>query len=108
MKQLTRQDLKDVLKEVGVVTKDNLGNLLNQSGVVTKKDFGGLLNKSGVVTKKDLSVGLSSLEKKIDRKINGAKKELITMISGVAVNSPTSDQFYKLEKRVSDLEPIVN
>ena len=35
MNQLTKDDLKQVLKEVGVVTKDDLKQTLKDSGVIT-------------------------------------------------------------------------
>ena len=114
MKQLTRQDIKDVLKEGGMVTKDNFGDLLKGYGVVTKDNFGSLLKGLGIATKRDLvdfvtKKDLTLLEKKMatKRNLNKVKKELLTAIGNIAVNSPTFGQFKTLEKRVSDLEPIV-
>ncbi|MEK7061243.1 MAG: hypothetical protein AAB954_01130 [Patescibacteria group bacterium] len=78
MTQLTKDDLKQVLKEVGVVTKNDLKVM----GVVTEK-----------VLKKEL---------------NKTKKELIQAISNVAVSSPTINQFNGLERRVSNLEAYAN
>lgn len=82
MAQLTKEDLKQVLKEVGVVTKDNLKQTLKDFGVVT--------------------------ETTLKRELNKTKKELIKTISNVAVNSPTINQHASLEKRVGKLEVAVN
>jgi len=71
---ITKNDIKDVLKEYGVITEKNLGKALKAYGVVTKRD------------------------------LNKVKRELEGSIARVAFNSPTSEQFNKLEKRVDNLE----
>lgn len=78
MKLLTKEDIKEALRESGVVTKQNFKVLLKEYGVVTKRD------------------------------LNKVEKELVSKISNVAVNSPTSGMFNKLEKRVANLEASVN
>lgn len=93
MTQLTKEDLKQVLKEVGVVTKDNFGQTLKDYGVVTKQD----LKVMGIVT-----------EKVLKRELNKTKKELIGRISNIALSSPTINQFNELEKRVSSFEAFAN
>lgn len=51
----------------------------------------------------------SDLEKlPTKRYLNKMKKDLIEKISNVAVNSPTSGMFNKLEKSVANLEASVN
>lgn len=89
MTQLTKDDLKQVLKEVGVVTKNDLKKM----GAVTEYNLKQVLKDFGVVTKKDL---------------NQTKKELIKRISNIALSSPTINQFGELEKRVSNLEVFAN
>lgn len=78
MTQLTKDDLKQVLKEVGVVTKNDL-------------------NKMGVVT-----------EKVLKRELNKTTSKLQRSIANVALSSPTINQFNDLEERVSSLEVSAN
>jgi hypothetical protein len=93
MTQLTKEDLKQVLREVGVVTKDNLSQTLKDFGVVTKYD----LKEMGVVT-----------EKVLKRELNKTTRKLQVAIANVALNSPTIKQFNELEKRVSGFEAFAN
>ncbi len=60
---------------------------------ITKDDIKDVLKEYGVVTKRDL---------------NKVKKELQTSIANVAFNSPTSNQFNQLEKRVRTIETSIN
>ncbi|MCX6705601.1 MAG: hypothetical protein NTV24_00645 [Candidatus Woesebacteria bacterium] len=87
MTQLTKEDLKLVLKEVGVVTKDNLKPILKEFGVVTKND----LKEMGVVTEKTLKRELVGLvtEKALKRELNKTTRKLQEAIANVALNSPT-------------------
>lgn len=71
---ISKDDMREVLKEYGVITGKSLGKALKEYGVSTKKD------------------------------LNKVKKELQESIASVAFNSPTYDQFNKLEKRVGGLE----
>ena len=59
-----------------------------------------------MITQKDVEFLKKTFVTKRD--LNKTKNEIIKAISNVAVNSPTSDQFYKLEKRVDRLEAAVN
>ena len=78
MTQLTKEDLKQVLKEVGVVTKNDL----KEMGVVT--------------------------EKVLKRELNKITIKLQRSIANVALSSPTINQFNELEKRVSSFEAFAN
>ena len=93
MAQITKNDFKQVLKEVGVVTKDNLRESLKDFGVVTKSD----LKEMGMVT-----------EKVFKRELNKTTRKLQVAIANVALNSPTIKQFNELEKRVSGCETFAN
>ena len=75
---ITKSDIKDVLKEYGVIIEKTLGKALKEYGVVT--------------------------EIKLKIELNKTKRELQASIANVAFNSPTSDQFNKLERRVIRLE----
>ena len=87
MTQLTKEDLKQVLKEVGVVTKDNLRQTLKDFGIVTKND----LKEMGLVTEKALKRELVGLvtEKALKRELNKITIKLQRSIANVALNSPT-------------------
>ena len=89
MAQLTKQDIKDVMEEMGVVTETSLKKM----GVVTESS----IKKMGLVT-----------EKTLKRELGKVKRELQASIANVALSSPTSNQFYKLEKRVDQLEVAIN
>ncbi len=78
MTQLTKEDLKQVLKEVGVVTKNDL----KEMGVVT--------------------------EKVLKRELNKITIKLQRSIANVALSSPTINQLNELEKRVSSFEAFAN
>lgn len=60
---------------------------------ITKDDIKNALKEYGVVT-----------EKVLNRELDKVKKELQGSIANVAFNSPTYDQFSKLEKKVDQLE----
>lgn len=81
MKQLTKNDVMDALREYGVVSEKHL-----------KKELGQLELK---------------LDKRMDRKLNKVKRELSLAIGNIATSSPTFRQFKELESRVSVLEPMV-
>ena len=91
MTQLTKNDIRDVLNEMGVVTKNDL----KEMGVVTKD-----------VLKKELAKVVT--EKILKRELNKTTRKLQVAIANVALNSPTIKQFNELEKRVSGFETFAN
>lgn len=62
---------------------------------LTKEDIKEVMKEMGMVTKRDLN-----------RSLNSVKKELLKGMANIAFNSPTSNQFNQLEKRVAKLEVI--
>ena len=106
MTQLTKEDLKQVLKEVGVITKNNLKQTLKDFGVITKYD----LKEMGVVTEETLKRELVGVvtEKALKRELNRITIKLQRSIANVALSSPTIRQFNELEKRVSSFEAFAN
>ena len=85
--------------------KDEQSSLLR-----SKQAFIEALKEYGVVTHKDLENSENTLrseiqasEKRLKRQMSKDKKEVITRIANVAVNSPTLEQFQELEQKVDRL-----
>lgn len=105
---ITKDDIRDVLKEYGVVTEKNLGEALKNYGVLTEQNLEKSLKSYGVITEKSLGKALKNYgvvtEKRLRTELNKTKRELQTSIANVAFNSPTFNQFNQLERRVGRVE----
>lgn len=122
IKPLTKDDLKAVIKELGVVTKKDLEELgvvtkqdLKELGVVTKKDLEELgvvtkqdlkelgvvtkkdLKELGVVTKKDLDESLLHLERRLKLRMGKHRTEIFAMFGRLATSTPSRREFEELK-----------
>jgi hypothetical protein len=63
-----------------------------------------------MITEKDAKTLETRLKKTFvtKRDLNKTKKEILTAIANISLNSPTINQFTSLEKRVGKLETAVN
>jgi hypothetical protein len=83
------------------LTNEDIQRLKAALGI--KTNFQDALKEYGIVTEKTLDVRMVKLEKKLTGKMNQDKKELLTAIANVAVNSPTLKMHNELEKKVDKL-----
>ncbi|OGZ27965.1 MAG: hypothetical protein A2427_00495 [Candidatus Nealsonbacteria bacterium RIFOXYC1_FULL_40_7] len=63
-----------------------------------------------MITGKDAKILETRLKKTFvtKRDLNKTKKEILTAIANISLNSPTINQFNSLEKRAGKLEAAVN
>lgn len=116
MAQLTKKDILDALKEYGVVSDKNfdqkfdkrLISSLKKYGVVTETSLDKKFKSYGVSIKKDLVVLEGKIDKSMDKKLHKLRKRLFSAIANVSLNSPTDNEFSKLEGRVGHLEGFHN
>lgn len=61
------------------------------------------LKKLGIVTKTDLKSSLEGLERRLVRRMNKQKREIMTAMAKLALNSPSRKEFDELKTQVNPL-----
>lgn len=68
-----------------------------------KEDFINALREYGVSTEDFVEESIKATEKRMLKQMKKDKKEVLAAVANVALNSPTLQQHYELEKKVDKL-----
>ncbi len=102
-KPLTKTDLIQTLKTVGVATKDDVRQIVNEE--IDKRDLTTKTDLKNFATKTDLKNELGKSEHRLERKLvirmNKMERNLRQSVANLAMTTPTRREFEDLKQSVS-------
>jgi len=107
-KSLTKTDLIQTLKAVGVATKDDVRQIVHEEidkrNLATKTDLKNFATKTDLknfATKTDLKSELGKSERRLVIRMNKMEKNMRQSIANLAETTPTRREFEDLKQSVS-------
>ena len=98
-KSLTKTDLIQTLKAVGVATKDDVRQIVHEE--IDKRNLATKTDLKNFATKTDLKSELGKSERRLVIRMNKMEKNMRQSIANLAETTPTRREFEDLKQSVS-------